>query len=645
MTPPVPKLPGRYKILGKLGSGGMGAVYRVHDKDLDNVVALKVLHVAIGGLDEQIVRFNKEARACARLRHPNIIGILDFGFYEGTTPYMVLEYVEGHTLRDHIAKNGPLSSLDTACVFKQISEALAHAHGQNVIHRDLKSNNILVSDDGNSELTVKLFDFGIARFNEDLEAMKLTATHSLIGTPNYMSPEQINHENIDARSDLYSLGCVMFEALTGHLPFEAPDVLSLLELQLHGVPPRVGDAIPGLIDSVLETIIDKCLEKNPEDRIQSAAELSGLLSLAKAEERKREQETSKATAHQIPQKTPHVVLQNFGKTSPGKILLLVGIPGILLLLCTMGFMEFQRAGVSQNQRRKINWLRDATTADCPSEVVLNMVPDFQDVDIKTIPNDGTVKSVDVSAPNYGGKSTSSLAFKLNETGYRYISKKTRLVGIKVHGGELSKQTMTNLSKMPNLESLDVKESKFEDKRSILRLKNLKHAVFSTFSADDITMLNKLKIEQLDLKDGKIDARMIDALSTYPNLRKVVFDSCQEMNGKALLRLKASKNISGLWIERTPKVLDDIDAIIKLNQVTDLRLKNCGVTDVHAAELAKMSWLEMLQLEHSKALTDAGLEHLARLPRLHYLSLRSCGVSDAGIKKFEIATHGRCEVNH
>ncbi len=260
-----------YLILGKVGVGGMGVVYKTTNILLDRNAALKVLPVdAISGND--VVRFQNEARTLSRLEHSNIARLFDFGIGDGHRPYLSMEFVEGDTLQESIEKNGPLPLDLFFEVFIQICQGLAHAHEKNVVHRDVKTSNIMLSVDDNEALRAVLLDFGVAKMSDD--SGQVTKPGGMIGSPLYISPEQIVGETATAASDIYSLSCVMFCALTGEPPFSGETVLETLALHRDGVVPiKKLEEVDGIFPDLCR-LIEQGLSKSPAKRPQSVKEIS-----------------------------------------------------------------------------------------------------------------------------------------------------------------------------------------------------------------------------------------------------------------------------------------------------------------------------------------------------------------------------------
>jgi len=262
---------GKYRIDAKVGAGGMGAVYRAHRLLIGDDVALKILHPEHVSQADATERFRREAQAAARLKHQNAVSIYDFGVTSDGVVYLVMELVEGQSLREIIKQQGPLTPSAAAEVISQVCAALDEAHRQQIVHRDLKPDNIIVKPMLNG-LRVKVLDFGIAKLR-DLTAGNLTQTGSVMGTPHYMSPEQCLGEELDSRSDIYSLGVVLYEMLAGVVPFNSPRSTAVVVQHVNQTPPPLR-AINLSISAAVESVVMHALEKNREQRPQSAAALA-----------------------------------------------------------------------------------------------------------------------------------------------------------------------------------------------------------------------------------------------------------------------------------------------------------------------------------------------------------------------------------
>ena len=264
----------RYKILGLLGSGGMGTVYQATHLHMNKTLALKVLHPDQASTENSRLRFQQECEASAKLVHQNLVPVHDYGYLDSGQPYIVMDYVCGQPLSDLI-KQGPLPQDRALNIFCQITDALGAAHRMGVIHRDLKPSNVMIELDD----FVKVVDFGIAKITGPGRAQNLTSTGEIFGSPLYMSPEQCRGAvSVDARSDIYSMGCVMYETLTGVPPHSGANALETIYKHVNEKPTPFAAVNPrNAVDSRLEEVVLQALNKQPGDRYHSAQQLKSAL--------------------------------------------------------------------------------------------------------------------------------------------------------------------------------------------------------------------------------------------------------------------------------------------------------------------------------------------------------------------------------
>jgi serine/threonine protein kinase len=255
----------RYEVLAELGRGGMGTVYRARDLELDEEVAIKALRPEFVTDRTLLERFKDEIRLARRLSHQNIVRTHDFGEWSGVY-FLTMEYVEGITVRELLDTRGKLGISSTLAIATQLAQSLAVAHEHGVIHRDIKPQNLLLDAAG----VLKVMDFGIARLAE--RSTSVTEAGLVVGTPAYMPPEQLMAEKVDARSDLYAAGVVLYECLTGRPPFEATTVISLVAKLLSQEAPAPVSVNPE-VPPALSALVLRLLAKRPEDRVQTASEL------------------------------------------------------------------------------------------------------------------------------------------------------------------------------------------------------------------------------------------------------------------------------------------------------------------------------------------------------------------------------------
>lgn len=258
------KLDGRYELLELIGVGGMADIYRARDIEEDRIVAVKILKTEFAGSDEFLRRFRNESKAIALLSHPNIVKIYDVGFTE-KVQFIVMEYVDGITLTDYIEQQGVLKWRDSIHFTVQILKALQHAHDRGIVHRDVKSQNVMLLSDG----TIKVMDFGIARFNRENNK---TMSEKTIGSVHYISPEQARGDITDERSDIYSVGVALYEMVTGKKPFDGDTPVSIALMHMQSTPKKPTE-LNSTIPEGLEQIILRAMQKDPNHRYQTAGEM------------------------------------------------------------------------------------------------------------------------------------------------------------------------------------------------------------------------------------------------------------------------------------------------------------------------------------------------------------------------------------
>ena len=349
---------GPYKVTGEIGKGGMGVVYRAEDTTLDRTVAIKVLPPHLGSDDEFLKRFVLEARAAAKLDHPQIIQIYQAGRMSTETGpgpcFIAMQYFESEPLSDLVEREGKLDPGRAVEITRQVAEALSAAHAAGIIHRDIKSSNILID----AQDRVKVTDFGLAT-SMSQDRNRITETGAYLGTPAYSSPEQCESGDLDARSDIYSLGVVLYEMLTGSVPFEARTPLKLFDKIVHEQPPAVSRVVPGL-PRELTALVNKMLAKKREKRHGSAEELLSALRRVRVAlgSWKRDPATGRRRA----------VSRRGGRVE------LIAAAAVMLVLLTIGGAILWRGGGDDDQPRRPNPVGDPAPPDARTPTPAPVAP-------------------------------------------------------------------------------------------------------------------------------------------------------------------------------------------------------------------------------------------------------------------------------
>jgi len=277
-------LPDQYQLIARISIGGMGAIYKSRHRKTNALLAIKILHPHVADVGNNRQRFDREAKAAAALKHPNLVVVHDYGITPKKVPYLVMELIDGTTLQDEFGRGGGLPPGRFFHIFDQVCAALIHAHSRGVIHRDIKPSNILIVKNSETPDLVKVVDFGIAKVIDPrgIEGQELTQTGDILGSPLYMSPEQCMGEDLDQRTDIYSLGCVMYQGITGKPPIIAENVVKTIFKHVNVVPDRISVARPDInLPPIVEQVIFKTLEKKPANRYASIEELRAALNQAR----------------------------------------------------------------------------------------------------------------------------------------------------------------------------------------------------------------------------------------------------------------------------------------------------------------------------------------------------------------------------
>jgi serine/threonine-protein kinase len=266
----------RYVVERRIGQGGMGVVYIASHKKIAKRFALKILRVEMVGAPDLVRRFVNEARAASRIGNPHIVDVVDFGQMPDGAPYFVMEYLEGESLATRMAPRRGLAFADVMRVSAEIADGLHAAHEAGIIHRDLKPDNVMLQRDGDHRDFVKILDFGIAKVG--VESKRHTVAGSVFGTPHYMSPEQAEGRSVDRRTDVYSLGIMMYEMTTGRVPFDGETFMGIMSQQINKPPPPLRE-LRNDVPRPLEVIIQRCLAKDPAERFATMSEVINAINM------------------------------------------------------------------------------------------------------------------------------------------------------------------------------------------------------------------------------------------------------------------------------------------------------------------------------------------------------------------------------
>jgi len=554
----------RYKPLAELGAGATGKIYLCNDRLLRKRVAVKTLRMLT---KEQFMAFQTEARATSRLKHPAILNLLDFGPTESGAPYMVLEYFDSQSLSDFIAARGLLDQVSLQQIFMQVLSALDLAHGMGIYHRDLKPENILISSSGNKELEVKLIDFGTAMFTAFSEEGQEIQSLTMVGTPAYMAPDCASGRPFDARSEIYSLGCVMFECMTGTPPFEGSTAVELLSQHAHVPAPNLREFEIEVCDEIAN-LVERCLEKDPKDRFQSIKQLRETLSRIDTQSKQPVQEI------ELFEKTPDPTTDK-PESKVGKMVWLVALAALLLLAFPLGVLWTQNrpqepTGPAMPLTPQKEGVYKCLAPEFPEE--------FDDTQLKLLV---IKKNFRLSLDNT----------KVTTEGLRYIIDQP-IECLTLRETSIDMNTaIPVLSKMRSLKNLGITNS--------------------TLTNENLPALKGLSLDSLDLsKNPQINAESLAIVAkTFPNL-KTLYLVGTSVSCDGIPYLYSLKKLKGLDLSNMP--IDDtcIERVLPL-PLFGLEINMTDVTDKGFIALSKMKTLKSIKVLGTVHVTQKGVDELKK----------------------------------
>jgi len=591
------RIGGRYDVLDQIGQGGVGMVYRCHDSVMDSIVAVKVL--ARDTSSQEILRFHQEAKATAKLDHPNIIKILDFGEMEGKA-FLVLEFVEGKSLEDCL-KDRELDEFETLECLQQICHGLRYAHGKGVIHRDIKPGNVLVMRDANGKLQAKVSDFGLAKMLASDQF--LTDTGASLGSPAYMSPESANGDMLDPRSDIYSIGCVMFELLTGHLPFEAESVMHMMLMRTEKPAPRLSEVSGLAFSKQVEEIVGRCLEIRPEARYETMDELCDKIDALETFYPDPELEPEDEQTEAEPgDKTGYWKVFSHSSTWPVAAAVLV-----LLGLVAMFVYFFH---TSQGTTSKALKVKEKEKEVSSSIVEISDLKPKEGIDerdgIKWTILDGVATDKDL-AIFAGRKDITNLKLVADDMAGRgmEIIESMPLKRLNLKQCLISEGTMVHISKVPTLEELYLTRTVGVTREGV----------------DTISVLKNLRV--LCLENQPVTDEWMPSILNLKNLEDLSLRRCGEFEGNNIEMLAALPRLRSLTISYTQFKRQNLPKLAKLTNLRYLGMAGLDMMDSDIKVLSGMPVEELLLDDNN--LTPAVVPYLCQLKNLRKLSFPSFGL--------------------
>ncbi len=579
-------LEARYEIICELGRGGTSIVYKAHDKTLDRMVAIKTLS-AHSLSEKQVIQFQAEARALSGLKHKCIMEILDFGTTANGIPYMVLEFINGVSLSKQIENLQALPVMMVLSIFHDLCEALNHAHNKGVLHRDIKpSNIILVSQDVG--YSPKIVDFGLAVLNTDDDS---DSKQNAAGSPPYMSPEQIDGKETDQRSDIYSLGCTLFESLTGKVPYQGNTAFETMNLHKTAPVPLLGKvSSEAEIQTGLQNCINKALAKNRNDRYQFVIAMQKALDeiYDQANEIARIKALSKSESLESNRKKTS--LKAFYAAA-----LLIALGTAILYLISIQKTKTDESNFEEsvkwlNKEEKENKESISLSKKFAEKITGNQRNQLEDVD-KLHPN---VREINWDSVDLKGFD------------FTRLKRFTKLESLHLRKCDISPEQFAQICQLKNLKAVQIawdetiKNSNFSELDKLPNLINLGLACNSIGKEGmlKVTKLKNLRVLNIQKNDG-VDKEVIQSLAKMPHLRKLKIGTNAGIQGETILLIGDLKNLDELYMDMLN--LDDNSAIYLAS---------------------KLQKLETLSVGHTQ-ITLKGLRALCKIPTLKHINISGC----------------------
>lgn len=564
----------RYKPLSVLGRGATGVVYLCRDRLLGKKVAIKTLRELTA---EQLVSFQLEAKATSRLKHHAVVTVMDFGATESGRPFMVMEHVQGVSLENHLEEHGPIDTDLAILLCMEICDALNYVHEHGILHRDLKPSNILLVEDQSGETGVRIIDFGIAKTKFETQEPTIVQGRSVVGTPKYMSPDQVNGKIYDGRSEIYSLGCTFFEMLTGTPPFTGESSLEIISMHAHNTPPTLTEVTGAEFSDVLENVVATCLAKSPEDRYQTMEELRTALL----------DPMSPSVVHPRSKSKKHVP---FLVIALGSVALIGALSYPLidaLVSNTDDNSQFSTHSIDGH-----GWLIAQGKLHAGGLKKLDSYARQHKPDVRLILDDPEISDTDLG----------------------YL-RDLPLSALDVSGTKISNQGLVKISKFPLLRILILNYDK--------RITNagLDHVVHS-----DVTILG--------LRSTGVNDEAAPELAKMENLMSLDLSESKSITKKSIVSLQRSRNLVALRVGGTGVRGADLGAFTQLH-LRALSLANLDLKDSDMQIIASLP-LSELDISNNDDLSDDGLRVLQTM-KLSALNVMGCPkVTKTGLSELQKA---------
>lgn len=625
----------RYEVISQLGEGGMGVVYKAHDPDLNKIVAVKVIQTSMLN-DEQTIRFQREARALKDLKHAAIPEVYNFAVSRDGEPYLVMEFVQGESLSQFLSKHKQLESAYVVEIALQICEAMKHAHGRGIIHRDLKPANVILTSVADVDfVVVKVIDFGLARLDDETRDQNMTKTGLIMGSPPYMSPEQIQGEAVDHRSDIYSMGCILYEMLTGEPPFRGKSPLATLTMHISEPPAPL--ETHGVADAALfNGLIGKALAKFPDRRYANMDEMMEDLyivadriweSQVNPLEPQGEEDSMAGLRTTILRRNKKRKQKKFRIATAAGVTIVLFVVGICLFVSSSFLVETFENLISQ------------TT---PSAYVEEPSSNSMRMWSVGLNEDGLL----MAQSNLGVVDADFKQLrKINGPGG---IKKIEALNVKASRRDVTGEGIKYILKAP-LKVVDIYCDSFSDVglKYLAKIKTIEKLALHNFEKGvtdkGLVALHALPVlSKLEFVNADLPPNVVQSVSGCKKLWSLSFHASQPVNFEQLRSLAALPNLDTLDLAETG--LTD-DSMPNLGSLEHIKKLNIGRNDISDARLDVILNFPLTELKITETkVTDIGLASLSEIKTLKALLCTGCdGITPAGIERFKKKLP-QCEVD-
>ncbi len=617
---PISPLQGRYEFITVIGAGGAGVIYKAKQKPLGRPVAVKMIHSHLVNVTA-LKRFLQEAKTISTMHHPNIISVHDFGVSEDNQPYMVMDYVEGTTLSDYIKKEGALEPEFAVNLAMQICDGLSHAHSHSVLHRDLKPNNVMLVPLAAGEYHLRVLDFGLAKlFAEDEQADHLTKTGETVGTPAYMSPEQVMGKKLSPRSDIYSLGCLLYHCLTGFVPFGGATKMETMLKQLNDQPPPFSEYDVDVSER-LEELVMQILSKDPAARPESMSQVK---------------ERLKALMSYHSSGNVSVLSRKEKKKEPPKIepkkIAMIAVP--LLMVSGAGLFTY-----FYSQQKPAQTVATSTTPKASEPAKPESKPETK-IAATTLEQDPSAKATVQTPAATQAASQAPVdqvpAYKKNYDDNVFIGKfegKENIRELSSDKTDIQNQSLYFVSKLKDLQKLDLTGSKSINDSGLAYLKGTPLITLSLdgtgITDNSLNSIGTLKqLRNLNLSNTRVSANNLGQLTSCRNLQTLDLHQTK-LGNSSIEGLKSLNNLEVLVLGETGVGDSALGALSNMKMLNALFLNDSLITNAGLSKLSSLDNLRMLDLSGTK-IDKQGLKALAKLPNLTELRLKDVKLSNDAI---------------